>query len=101
MTKARAQPRFSMLTGQISTLKVAGVVSTVILTGAAFWALRRIFEPFVLALFLLIMVDGMARGLASRVPRFPAKAAMPTALLLIVGLFALTIWLAADNARDF
>jgi len=101
MTKASPQPRWSMLTGQISTLKVAGVVSTVILTGAAFWALRRIFEPFVLALFLLIMVDGMERGLASRVPRFPAKAALPTAFLLIAGLFALTIWVTADNAADF
>jgi AI-2 transport protein TqsA len=94
-------PRSSLLTGQLTTVKVCAVISAVILTGAAFWALRRIMEPFVLALFLLIMVDGMARGLAHRVPKFPAKLALPTAFLLIAGLFALTIWMVADNAGDF
>jgi predicted PurR-regulated permease PerM len=84
-----------------ATLKTAAVISAVILTGAAFWALRRIFEPFVLALFLLIMVDGMARGITRHVPRFPAKAALPAAFVFIVGLFALTIWVTADNAGDF
>jgi AI-2 transport protein TqsA len=101
MTKASAQPGSSALIGQITTVKVAAIVSAVVLTGAAFWALRRIFEPFVLALFLLIMVDGMARGLVSKVPRFPARAALPTSFLLIVVLFALTIWVTADNAGDF
>jgi AI-2 transport protein TqsA len=100
MTDPPLQPR-SPVVGQLTTVKVCVVVTTVILTGAAFWALRRILEPFVLALFLLIMVDGMARGLASSVPKFPARAALPTALLLIVALFALTIWMAADNASDF
>jgi predicted PurR-regulated permease PerM len=101
MTTANAKPGPSTLLGQITVLKVAVVVSTIILTGAAFWALRRIFEPFVLALFLLIMVDGIARALTLRVPRFPAKAALPVAFLLIVGLFALTVWVTADNASDF
>jgi predicted PurR-regulated permease PerM len=95
------EPKAQTITGQVTTLKVAAVVSAVILTGTAFWALRRIFEPFVLALFLLIMVDGMARGLVRRIPRFPAKAALPAALILIVGAFAMTIWVTADNAGDF
>ncbi len=101
MSNARRAAGPSRAGGQLTTVKVCVVISTVILTGAAFWALRRILEPFVLALFLLIMVDGLARGLSSRVPKFPAKAALPTALLLILVLFGLTIWMTADNASDF
>ena len=101
MPNAKRPPRTSIVRGQSATVKVCVVISTVILTGAAFWALRRILEPFVLALFLLIMVDGLARALAAHVPRFPKKAALPTAFLLILGLFALTIWMTADNAADF
>lgn len=52
MPNARSQPGWSMLKDQLTTVKVCVAVSTVILTGAAFWALRRILEPFVLALFL-------------------------------------------------
>ncbi len=89
------------LAGQITTLKVCAVIVATILTGFALWALRHILEPFVLALFLLIMVDGIARALKKRVPGFPAKAALPVAILLIVGVFALTIWTTADNATDF
>ena len=86
---------------QISTLKVTGIVMAVILTGFALWALRRILEPFVLAVFLLIMVDGMARALHRRVPAFPERLALPVALVAIVSVFALTIWVTANNAGDF
>jgi predicted PurR-regulated permease PerM len=89
------------LIGHITTLKVAGVICAVILTGFAFWALRRILEPFVLALFLLIMVDGMARAMTKSIPGLPEKAALPAAFLVIVALFALTVWVSADNAGDF
>jgi predicted PurR-regulated permease PerM len=81
MTKSAAEPSASVLIGHVTTLKVAGVICAVILTGFAFWALRRILEPFVLALFLLIMVDGLARA--------------------IVVLFAGIVWVTADNAGDF
>jgi len=101
MPNPKRPPGTTIVGGQSTTVKVCVVISTVILTGAAFWALRRILEPFVLALFLLIMVDGLARALANHVPRFPPKAALPTAFLLILALFGLTIWMAADNAGDF
>ena len=97
----QTQPPPSVLEKHIAVVKIACIVTAVILTGAAFWALRRILEPFVLALFLLIMVDGMARAMVARIPRFPAKAAVPVAFLLIVALFGLTIWVTADNASDF
>jgi predicted PurR-regulated permease PerM len=33
--------------------------------------------------------------------RFPEKAALPAAVAFIVGVFALTVWLSADNGADF
>jgi predicted PurR-regulated permease PerM len=101
MARANAPSTTGTLPVQVTTLKVAAIICAVILTGAALWALRRILEPFALALFLLIMVDGIARGLVNRVPKFPAKAALPAALLFIIALFVLTIWVTADNAGDF
>jgi AI-2 transport protein TqsA len=98
---AAADPVAGPLIGHITTLKVAGVICAVILSGFALWALRRIMEPFVLALFLLIMVDGMARAMTRRNPKLPQKAALPAAFLVIVALFGLTIWVTADNAGDF
>lgn len=89
------------LAEQITTLKVAIVIMTTIAVGFAFWALRRILEPFILALFLLIMVDGMARALNHRLPAFPRRAALPAAIAAIVAVFIFTIWVAADNAGDF
>ena len=86
---------------RFATLKTANVIVAVILVGASLWALRRILEPFVLAVFLLLMIDGMARALANRVPGFPQAAALPTAVVLILALLGLTGWLAVENASDF
>ncbi|WP_304169866.1 AI-2E family transporter [Phenylobacterium aquaticum] len=95
MARPAATP--SMI-GPVGVVKVAVVVIATILTGFTLYALRRMLEPFVLALFLLIMVDGVARLLSARVPGFPKAAATPFAITLIVLGFALTIWITADNA---
>lgn len=81
--------------------KTAMVVAAVILVGFATWALRGILAPFVLAIFLLLMIDGVARALRDRIPRFPERLATPTALLLIVAFFLFMIWLVADNTAQF
>jgi predicted PurR-regulated permease PerM len=101
MTDSAKEPSSPNLIGQVTTLKVAAIITTTILVGFALYALRRILEPFVLALFLLIMVDGMARGLRDKVPVFPRWAALPAAIAFIVAVFVFTIWVAADNASDF
>ena len=85
----------------LSVLKICGVISTVILSGFALWALRHILTPLVLAVFLLLMVDGLARALRDRIPNFPDRAALPVAVILIMGLFALTIWQLVQTASDF
>lgn len=85
----------------LSTLRTCAVIMTAILAGFACWALRHILEPFVLAGFLLLMVDGLAAAIKSRLPQIPDKAALPVAIVLIIGLFAGAIWMTVDTATDF
>lgn len=87
--------------GPFKALQVAGIVTATVLTGFALWALGRILEPFVLALFLLIMTDGLARTVRTRVPAFPRAAALPAAFALIVAAFGLALWFIIDNATAF
>ncbi len=77
--------------------KVGVAVMSVIMTGFAAWALRGILTPLVLAVFLLLMIDGLARALTRRIPGFPQRLALPAALILVVVFFALTTWVVADN----
>ncbi|MDB5499600.1 MAG: hypothetical protein JWP28_3631 [Phenylobacterium sp.] len=86
---------------QLRSLQVAQIITATILTGFTLWALRRILEPFVLAVFLLIMIDGLARALRTHLPRFPRAAALPAAIAAILAIFGLTIWLTFDNASGF
>ncbi len=95
-----ARPLLTTLS-QMTTLKIAMVVVATILVGFTLWALRRILEPFALAVFLLIMMDGMARALKRRVPGFPAWAALPASIAFILLVFAVTILLTANNVTDF
>lgn len=86
---------------RLASLKAAVVVVAVILVGFCLWALRGILEPFVLSVFLLLMIDGMARAFAQRVPRIPHAAALPAAIVFILALLGLVITLAVRNAGDF
>ena len=86
---------------RIAVLKVANVIVAVILTGFTVWALRGILEPFVLAVFLLLMIDGMARAFRERARWFPQRAALPVAIVAILALLGLVITLAVRNAGDF
>lgn len=85
----------------LSSLKAGVALIAAILSGFALWALRHILTPLVLAVFLLLMIDGLARAFADRVPGFPRRATLPAAVAVIVAVFALAIWLAADNGSDF
>jgi predicted PurR-regulated permease PerM len=84
----------------IQTIRVGVIVMSTVAAGFAFWALRSILTPLALAVFLLLMIDGLARALAERTP-FPKRAAMPAAIVLIVALFALAVWIMAHNGRAF
>jgi len=77
------------------------VMMAVVLCGAATWWLRDILTPLVLALFLMVLIDGLARVLEHRIPRFPHRAAMPVAIILSIILFAVTVYLMVDNTTAF
>src|ERR1700761_1981033 len=99
--KAGAANRDDLVVMHLKALRMAMFVIALILTGFTLWVLRRILEPFVLALFLLIMIDGLARAIERRVPAYPRVAALPTAIVAILAIFGLTLWLTIDNAADF
>ncbi len=89
------------LAGPRTGLEAAVMIMAALMTGFTLWAIREFLTPFALAIFLLLMIDGLARGLVKRAPWFPEKAALPTAIIFIVALFAATIWAIAVNAAHF
>jgi len=84
-----------------TSVRVGVMVLAAIATGFALWALRSILTPLALAIFLLLMIDGLARGLAQRVSWLPKWSSLPVAIVIIVALFAGAIWAVADNAAHF
>ena len=75
----------------------AGVAIIVVILGAfALWALRRVLTPFILAMFLLLVIGGLEGVLSRRTP-LPRKAILPAAIAFVVTLFGLSMWLIAEN----
>ena len=101
MEKTQTPKNVEAIGGLMKILAVASVVVAVIVTGGAIYALRRILEPLMLAVFLLIVIDGLARALSRRVKILRGWMALTLAFVLIVGVLGLTLWLSADNAADF
>jgi AI-2 transport protein TqsA len=93
--------RLQRLIGPRNGLEAAVMIMAALMTGFTLWAIREFLTPFALAIFLLLMIDGLARGLVKRVPRFPEKLALPTAIIFIVAVFGMTIWAIAVNAAHF
>lgn len=84
-----------------TTLRNAVVLIAVVIAGAAFKWLSGILTPLALAIFLMIMIDGLARNLRARVRFLPAWAPMPVAVTVCFALLAATAFLVADNAVGF
>lgn len=79
-----------------------GVVFLAVGVGVAgMWWLREILTPLVLAMFLMVLVDGLARMIDERLPFVPKKAAMPVAFTVCLLAFAGTIWFLAESTRTF
>jgi len=93
--------RLHRLLGPRNGLEAAVMIMAALMTGFTLWAIREFLTPFALAVFLLLMIDGLARGIVKRVPRFPQRAALPAAIILTVALFALSIWSIVVNASHF
>ncbi|MGA0603561.1 AI-2E family transporter [Caulobacter sp. KR2-114] len=84
-----------------ATARNALVVIAAIAVGAALRWMGGIITPLLLALFLLIMVDGLARTVRRRIPAVSEGVATAAALLLAAGAFAASAWVVAAYAGDF
>lgn len=76
------------------------VTLAVVAGGAALYWLRDILTPLAMAIFLMIMIDGVKRAIQERTPvpgRFAGIAALT---VVILGFFA-SIWLIVDGAASF
>ena len=76
------------------------IVAAILGAYALFW-LRQILTPLALAIFLLAMIDGLARLLAQRAPFIPDVLALPLALLGSVIVAGLVVYAVAANAAGF
>lgn len=83
-----------------SVTRNAVVVLAVIAAGAALYWLRDILTPLAMALFLMIMIDGVKRAIERRTP-VPQRFAGLASLLLVVTGFFLSIWIIVDGAAGF
>ena len=76
------------------------IVAAILSAYALFW-MRGILTPLALALFLLAMVDGLAREIAHRAPLVPQVLALPLALAGSVLVGVLVVYAVAANAAGF
>jgi predicted PurR-regulated permease PerM len=83
-----------------SVARNALVAIAVVATGAAVYWLRDILTPLAMAIFLLIMIDGVKRFIEERT-RIPQRFAGAAALILIVLLFLASIWIIVNGAAGF
>src|SRR5689334_13799929 len=77
------------------------VILAVIAGGATLYWLAPILTPLALAMFLAVMIDGLARVLQHRLPHVSKRAALPLAILISIALFGGTAFFVAENAKGF
>ncbi|MDB5461223.1 MAG: family transporter, partial [Caulobacteraceae bacterium] len=88
-------------TSASSAARNALVLIAVIATGAALFLLRSILTPLALALFLMVIIDGLSRVLRQRLPVLSEGVALTVAILVTVAGFGGTVLLIAGNAPGF
>lgn len=77
------------------------MITATVAAGAALFFLRPILTPFALALFLMVIIDGLSRVLQRRLPSLGARGALAAAILVTVAGFGVTVMLFAGNAPSF
>ena len=78
----------------------AVVLIAAVAGGAALYWLRDILTPLAMAIFLMIMIDGVKRFIEDRTG-LGTRAAGTAALLLVVAGFIASIWIIVDGAAGF
>jgi predicted PurR-regulated permease PerM len=79
----------------------AQVIVAVILSGAALYWLAPILTPLALAVFLMLMIDGLARTLRRRLPTLSDDALVVVAIIICILGFVVTVFLVAANGAVF
>lgn len=74
----------------------ATALIAVIVAGAALYWLKDILTPLAMAVFLLIMIEGLTRAVASRLPVPQRMVGWVSAALVFLGLFG-SIWVIVDG----
>ncbi|CAN7323304.1 AI-2E family transporter [Brevundimonas sp. LjRoot202] len=92
------KPPISLPTSSVA--RNALVAIAVVAAGAAVYWLRDILTPLAMAIFLLIMIDGVKRFIEART-RIPQRFAGAAALILIVLLFFASIAVIVNGAAGF
>jgi predicted PurR-regulated permease PerM len=92
------KPPISLPTSTVS--RNAVVLIATIAAGAALFWLRDILTPLAMAIFLMIMIDGLKRGLETHTP-VPGRWAGLAALLLVVFGFFASIAIITNGALNF
>ncbi len=90
-----------MIVSPSAASRNAIVFLAVIAGGAALYWMRDILTPLALAMFLAVMIDSFARVLTARLRGFPKPLALPTAIVLLIALFGLSVWVVAENSAGF
>jgi len=84
-----------------TTARNALVLIAVILTGAAMTWMAPILTPPALAIFLMLMIDAMARDLHGRLPRLGPDASLAAAIATCILVFAVVVYFIAGHAAQF
>src|ERR1700744_1899484 len=84
-----------------SAARNALMITAAVAVGTALFFLRPILPPFALALFLMVIIDGLSRVLQRRLPSLTDKGALAVAMLVTVAGFGVTVMLIAGNAPSF
>ena len=76
------------------------VLIAVVAGGAAVYWLRDILTPLAMAIFLMIMIDGVKRSIEARAGLSPRWAGIAALLVVLAGFIA-SIWIIVDGAAGF
>ena len=81
--------------------RAATLIIATVMVGAVVWWLRAILAPFALALFLMVIIDGLARVMEHRFKFIPRKGSLALALILTTLVVGLTAYQVTIHASSF
>lgn len=76
---------------------VAAIVIATILVAVSLYLLRGLVAPFLMAVFLLIVIDGPSRLIRRMIPTIPHYLSISIAVAVILGFFTVIIWVTFTN----